>query len=171
MQSSRLILTWRLIAIVVAMFAFSFFMIPMFHWICHATGMHAKPSMMITEKGASEQPFRLDIIANHHAWLPVSMKLDQPIVKLVPGHKQDIHLVVTNNSKQTLSINALVSTGPEIMARKIMADFPTGHLDFQPNESKEFDFHVGVGGHIPEHIKMGNITLFFADENEMKRLH
>ena len=169
MQSSRLTLTWKLAVLVAAMFAFSFLMIPMFHFICHATGMHAKPTDMLVQKEHSQDPFRLDLVAKKHVWLPLELSLKQPYAVLIPGQEQEVVLTVDNKSNHDLSINVLASTGPEIMARKIMADFPTGHLDLAPNEHKTFTFHIGVGGDIPEHIKMGNLTLFFADENEFLR--
>ena len=149
---------------VIFMLGFGFFMIPVFHWICNITGMHAKPSANLNHTVINvDRDFRMELMFHKNTKLPLEIRISNDHLVLHPGEKKKVVASAKNIGGDPVHVRLATATAPEPMAGKIGSSLHSQYLTIEAGETKTWEFYVSVASEFPEQIKSGVVSLFLFD--------
>ena len=151
--------------LVVAMFFFGYAMVPLYDVLCRALGINGKTenaSVVNNNQVDKTRTIEVLFVANNNENLPWEFKPMQRIVNVHPGQSIRIAYYAKNDSKKTMTIQAIPSVTPGLAANyfKKTQCFCFDQQTLQPGKSMEMPivFHIEPG--LPKNVK--SITLSYT---------
>lgn len=111
-----------LAAIAVAMFAFSFALVPLYDMMCRVLGINGKTSLLATKNRSYIDKSRLvtmQFLANHNERIDWDFYPDQKQITLHPGADVRVTYFARNNTDKTMTVQAVPSVTPAAAANHL----------------------------------------------------
>lgn len=145
----------------VAMFAFSYAMVPLYHILCH--GNVALP------ESASSHPVDIDIMFEKYRGLPIAITVSESQLELGSGESRLVYVTLENHANKALDIKLSISTNPRTI--KPYFGLVTPDVIHLPAwERTQFPIEVKFNADVPDDLWQTAILLLFQDINGVGEL-
>ncbi len=164
----------KLGALVVAMFAFGWAMIPLYDLICEVTGLGGRTGDQYTYDPAQMQPdtsrlVRVSFLANTNAGMTWEFKADRNSVRVHPGEVREVNFIVRNTSDRPMVGQAIPSLIPGNAVNFFHKTecFCFEYQLLEPGESMEMPLRFVVDPDLPPNVDAVTLSYALFDITDM----
>lgn len=171
--TNKMSIVGKLLLLVVMMFGFGYALVPLYDVFCDVTGLNGKTGDQIT---LSQEPevdenrlVRVTFLASLNESMPWGFKPEQSYVDVHPGKPTTINYIAINNSKNSITGQAVPSVAPGLAAAFFQKTecFCFTQQELKPGEEKLMPVTFIVDNKLPQ--KMNELvlsyTFFISTEN------
>ncbi|MEE9452312.1 MAG: cytochrome c oxidase assembly protein [Gammaproteobacteria bacterium] len=164
-----------LAAVIVAMFAFGYALVPLYNTLCEILGINGKTNNSAVSYEATvvdqSRSITVELISTAPSNLPWDFYPMTQKIKVHPGEMENFSFFAQNNSDRTMTVQAIPSVSPGLAAKYLKKTecFCFEQQTLKPKESAEMPvvFHLDE---LPEHINTITLsyTLFDVTDRKIK---
>lgn len=165
------------VLIIVAMFAFGFVMVPIYDVFCDITGINGKMDLSITaatpDGVIEDRIVTVEFVVNQNESMPWTFTPKHTTMKIRPGEIGRTAYYATNNSKKTMTAQAIPSIAPSIASkhfRKVQC-FCFSSQKLGPKQHAAFDLHYYLDPKLPKEVKRVTLSYTLFDISGDKQDH
>jgi cytochrome c oxidase assembly protein subunit 11 len=165
----------KLLLIVVAMFAFSFALIPLYNVFCQVTGLNGKIDerhpLTYTPRyktAQSETPSRLitvEFVVNLNQQIPILFQAEHTALQVIPGELTISSYYVKNLTQKKMIIQAIPSISPGIVAKylKKLECFCFNKQALNPGEEMRLPLRFWLEPEFPDDVHRMTLSYTLFD--------
>ncbi len=163
-----------LAVVVIAMFGFGFAMVPLYNVLCNVTGLNGKTSNQAVALGNTHidksRTITVEFVASNNGNLPWQFRPLVRKIKLHPGENKRVAFFAKNESRQTMTVQAIPSVAPGDAARYLQKTecFCFNQQTLKSGEEMDMPliFHIDPG--LPKNIKILTLSYTLFDAGPYK---
>jgi cytochrome c oxidase assembly protein subunit 11 len=158
---------------VIAMFAFSFALVPLYNAFCKVTGLNGKAGGQSFAMQSEDKEEKIDVnrtitvqfLVTNNANLPWTIKPNVASIDLHPGEKKHVTYFAQNNSDHEMTIQAIPSISPGQAAAHLKKTqcFCFEHQTLKPGESMDMPIVFHLDTDLPGWINTVSLSYTFFD--------
>ncbi len=159
----------------VFMFGFSFALVPLYRIVCKVTGLNGGVNVAEINPAYAENKNKnaitLQFIASNNQNLPWDFYPEKNSLIVHPDEQSKITFYAKNNSKQTMTVQAIPSFAPQVSARYFhkLECFCFRHQTLKPGESKIMPVIFIVDSALPEDIHVITLAYTLFDVTDKRK--
>jgi cytochrome c oxidase assembly protein subunit 11 len=159
------VLSFKLIAIVIAMFGFGFALVPIYNVFCDVTGLNGRTSLTadtVVERPDPSRSIRMEFVASVDPSAPFEFKPAVASMRIIPGKIYVARFAARNLRDQPVVSQSVPSIAPGEAAEhlKKIQCFCFTQQDFGPDEQRDLGVTFMVDPELPESVD--TVTLSYT---------
>ena len=147
----------------VAMFAFSYAMVPLYHIVCHAGGKRE------AVESSTYHPLELDIFVQAYRSLPVKVKASVRHLQLNTHNSEVVMIDLKNESNKSLDIRLTTTSQPRTLKPAFGLVYPTD-IHLEPKRHIRFPVEIKMNEAISDDLWQSALLFLFQDVNGVGQL-
>jgi cytochrome c oxidase assembly protein subunit 11 len=162
-------LSFRLLALAIAMFGFGFLLVPIYDAFCEVTGFGGKTESTaatdVLEMPDEQREIKLEFVTTVNQYAPWEFHSSVDGMTIHPGGIYETTFIARNLTDQYKIAQAIPSVAPQQAAshfRKLEC-FCFSTQEFTPNEEKEMTVRFIVDSELPDYIDTITLSYTFFD--------